>query len=93
MTDPEQREESRLQVLARHEESQRKFIRRHFATMFLQWWAENVGKENAILFHHLAKRVAQNQAEVDVEEIYLGCKRLTVIYKGNTHSWRIPAPE
>lgn len=74
-------------------QSQRCFLRRHHAVIFLRWWAENDGKENAIFFHHLAKRVGQGQAEVETKELHVDCQRLTVTYKGNTHSWRIPTTQ
>jgi len=74
-------------------ESQLRFLQRHAAITFLRWWAQNTGKEDAYLWHHIAKRIGQGYGEVETEEIHPNWYRIKVTYKGQVYSWRVPGPQ
>lgn len=69
----------------RVQKRQRQFDDRHCAVLLLR--SEHFG---APLDHHLAKRIAQGRCKVEWAELYAGCMRLTIGYRGNKYRIRTP---
>jgi len=69
----------------RAQKSQSEFLKKHGAIVVLR-------DEGSPLSHFLAKRLGQGHATAKWENIHPGCMRLTVTYRGQVWSLRVPKP-